>query len=413
MKTSCNSFLRILAARFWLSSASLMLLAGCLEAAPVEGPSQEEFQNRLKLDASALASTGRKYLSYADAVDSVRQTVVQINSLVPPKIPPELEPYLDDPRVMRYFPQYDLRRNPGEVGLGSGFVVTADGYIVTNNHVVEGASAIVVTFPSQEKIYPATIVGRDPQTEIALIKIEAQDLPVATLADSSKVRVGDIALAIGSPLGLSDSVTMGIVSALGRDTGRVDVRGGGSGRDGRRAILGVRGYENFIQTDAAINGGNSGGPLVDGLGRVIGVNTFIFSGNGSAGGNIGLGFAVPINMAVRITKDLADDGKVQRGWLGITMAPVTRERAIRAGLDRLDGVVISKVVVDSAAGRAGIRRDDILLEIDGKQIKGPLDLRLKISSMRPGETSTVGIVRNGKGMILPITIGSREDLEEG
>jgi serine protease Do len=380
----------------------VLWLAGA--AAAEAKPTQEEFRKALKLDGSVLADADSLQLSYAEAVDSVSDAVVQINSLMRPRIPRQLVPYLDDPRVMRFFPQYDPRRNPGQTGLGSGFVVTSDGYIITNNHVVEGADELEVIFPSREESYPAVIVGRDPNTEVALIKIDAENLPVATLADSSKIRVGDVALAIGSPMGLSGSVTMGIVSALGRDTATLGSARRGSRRSG---ILGDSGYESFIQTDAAINSGNSGGPLVDGLGRVIGVNTFIFTG-GAASGNIGLGFAIPINMVLRVAWDLADDGQVERGYLGIDMVSLTRDIAEMVGLPQPNGVVVRGVAEDSPAERAGLRRSDIILRVDGEVVEDREALRMRIGNMQPGQDTILEVLRGRQIVVVPARIGKSE-----
>jgi len=385
--------------------AILSGLALGLSASPTtaQNRSQSAFREALKIDGKPLSSAGQRMLSYADAVDAIRDSVVLITSRKRPQVPPQLKPYLNDPRILRMFPQYDPNRAPDQSGLGSGFVVTADGYIITNNHVVQGADEIEVSFPALEEVYPAKIIGRDPGTDIALIKIDVEGLKTATLGDSDNTRVGDIALAIGSPLGLSDTVTMGIISALGRDTGKGQQGGG---------ILGDGGYETFIQTDASINGGNSGGPLVDGLGRVVGVNTFIISGNGTAGGNIGLGFAVPINLAVRIAEDLADDGSVDRGFLGVNMESLTQDMAASFGLDKPDGALVHAVFEGTPAGDAGIRPGDIIMTVDGETVDDSGSLRIHIGSLRPGDKAAFGVLRRGKAIYLPVTLGRKPDPQQ-
>jgi len=351
---------------------------------------QESFLKKLVIDRTPLPTTGGMRLSYADAVDAIKDSVVLITSHARPKIPPQLRPYSRDPNFYRYFPQYDPSRPAEQNGLGSGFVITPDGYILTNNHVVQGAEELQVSFPSRDRTYRATIIGSDPGTDVALIKVEAQNLPVSTLADSARSRVGDISLAFGSPLGLTETVTMGIVSATGRK---------GTG------VLGRGGYENFIQTDASINGGNSGGPLIDGLGRVIGINTFIVSGNGTSGGNIGLGFAIPINLAIRIAQDLADDGVVDRGFLGVNMESLTLNQARQLGLKEPDGAVVMGVYESTPASRAGFRRGDVILTLDGQVVEDSDQLRIKISSMVPGQKAVFVILRASERLRVDVTIG--------
>ena len=278
------------------------------------------------------------------------------------------------------FPQPDPRPQRGS---GSGFIVRQDGLILTNNHVVENAKQITVVL-ADETEYQAELLGGDAKTDLAVVKIEpAADLPVARLGDSDALRVGDWVLAIGNPFGLSNTVTAGIVSPTGR-------------------TIGAGPYENFIQTDASINPGNSGGPLFNQDGQVVGINTAIFS---RSGGNIGIGFATPINQAKDLMPELEEHGYVTRGWLGVSIQNLTRDLAASLGMDAAVGALVADVVDDSPARRAGIRRGDVILGYDGREVTTSSDLPILVAETRVGETVPVELSRRGRRETLSVTIG--------
>ena len=276
-------------------------------------------------------------------------------------------------------------------GVGSGVIITADGYILTNNHVVEGADDIEVSVESNgsRKTYKAEVIGTDPLTDVGLIKIDATGLTPATIGNSKALRVGDVVLAAGAPMQLNLSVTQGIVSALGRSGMNVV----SSGR--------MAGYEDFIQTDAAINPGNSGGPLVDALGRVIGINTAILSRTGMNGG---IGFAIPIHMALNIVDDLLDDGEVQRGYLGVQITDLDLEKSEALGLKDQGGALVTMVGGDSPAEKAGIEPGDVIVNADGSRVDSSGRLRLMISAIKPGKAVPLEILRNGERITLNATL---------
>ncbi len=306
-------------------------------------------------------------------------------------------PWLSDPFFRRYFglPDEDnggepeVRRVP-RTGLGSGVIVDADGHILTNNHVVAGADEIEVVL-ADDRRFQAKIIGTDPPTDIAVIKIEGDDLPVAALGDSDKVEVGDWVLAIGQPLGLAKTVTAGIISAKGR------------------ASVGIADYEDFIQTDAAINPGNSGGPLVNLRGQVIGINTAIAS---RSGGFMGIGFAVPVNMAREVMKRLQEKGEVVRGWLGVGIQPVTKDMAEPMGLDEARGVLVNQVFDGGPAGEGGIEAGDVIVEFDGKAVETPLELQTAVAWTEPGKRVKVDLIRGGKPRTVTVKVGRRSEAPE-
>ncbi len=318
--------------------------------------------------------------SYSAVVKKAAPSVVNISSTKIIKLPNQQAPMFADPFFRWYFgdPQRFNNRRPQtqkQYGLGSGVIVSRDGYLITNNHVVDGADEIKVTLANSKKTYDGKIVGRDSKTDIAIVKIEGKDFPAATLADSEKVEVGDVVLAIGSPFGLAQTVTMGIVSALDR-----------SGMD-------IEEYENFIQTDAAINPGNSGGALLDAEGRVIGINTAILS---RTGGSHGVGFAVPINMARQVMEQILEHGKVERGQLGVMMQPVTQSLARQFKVPEGKGVLVSDVLPKSAAEDAGIKPGDVIIEFNGKEVADGNQLRVMVGQSRPGAAAKVTVLREGK-----------------
>jgi serine protease Do len=264
-------------------------------------------------------------------------------------------------------------------------IVSPDGYILTANHVVEGADKVKVALASGEKEFDARIIGTDPATDTAVLKVEGKNLAAITIADSDKLEVGDVVLAVGNPFGVGQTVTMGIVSALGR---------GG---------FGINNYENFIQTDAAINLGNSGGPLVDAEGRLVGINTWIIS---RTGGSQGLGFAVPINMARYAMERLISDGKVARGYLGLWLQPdMTLELAKQFNLPNMNGALVTTVDPDSPAGKAGFKEGDFVTEFNGQKVKDMRQLRLLVAQSAPGRKVTLRILRDGKEKTLSAALG--------
>ena len=266
-----------------------------------------------------------------------------------------------------------------ERGLGSGVIVSEDGFILTNRHVIEAADEISVRVAgekeSEAKTYKARKIGADSGTDIAVLKIEGSRLPVLPFADSDKARVGDVVLAVGNPFGLTQTVTMGIVSGVGR---------GG---------MGIVDYENFIQTDASINPGNSGGALVDMEGRLLGINTAIFS---RSGGNQGIGFAVPSNLAQEVWKSIRQNGRVIRGYLGTVVQPVTPELAAAFGLKETSGALVADVAPGSPAEKAGLAHGDVIVALDGKKVEAPRELRLKIGGLPPGTKVGLKFLRDGK-----------------
>jgi serine protease Do len=272
---------------------------------------------------------------------------------------------------------------PSQKGVGSGVIATKDGYILTNNHVVDGADEVKVALQDGRE-FTAKVIGRDPKTDVAVIKINANNLPAVAMADSDKVEVGDIVLAVGNPFGIGQTVTTGIVSATGR--------GGTVGLD----------YEDFIQTDAAINPGNSGGALVDVEGRLIGINTAILS---RSGGNQGIGFAIPVNLARSVMDSLVSDGRVTRGYLGVRPQDVTPALAKEFKLQDATGVLLGDVTADSPAEKAGLKSGDIILEFGGKKVKDARHFRLEVAQTRPGQSVPVKLLRDGKTETLEVKAG--------
>lgn len=290
----------------------------------------------------------------------------------------------------RFFEQ--LPQNPAPeqrrgTGFGSGFIISEDGYVITNAHVVDNASEILVGLQDRRE-YPAELIGSDPTTDIALLKLEASNLPVVTIGDSEDLRVGEWVLAIGSPFGFEHTATQGIVSALARSL-----------PDGT--------YVPFIQTDVAVNPGNSGGPLFNTDGEVIGVNSQIYS---RSGGYQGLSFSIPINVAISVAEQLKDNGFATRGWLGVAIQNVDQALAKSFGLDKPAGALVAQVNADSPAENAGLQSGDIILEFNGKSVDYSSALPPMVGSVRPGKTVDVGILRNGKRETLAVTI---EPLDEG
>lgn len=296
-------------------------------------------------------------------------------------------PLLNDPFFRRFFDIPEQRRERKRTGLGSGVIVDAEeGYIITNNHVIEKADDIVVTLNDGRKL-EATVVGMDPDADVAIIQVEAENLTAIETADSSQLRVGDFVVAIGNPFGLGQTVTSGIVSALGR-----------SG-------LGIESYEDFIQTDASINPGNSGGALVNLRGELVGINTAIV---GPGGGSVGIGFAIPVNMAQQIIAQLIEYGEVKRGRLGFTAQDLTPELAQAFDIEQRKGVVVARVQQDSPAQKAGMRAGDVIVALNGITVENSARVRNMIGLIRVGTKINIDIVRNGKPKRLVATIAERK-----
>jgi len=342
----------------------------------------------LRRDSSPVEGAGAPVVSsYAPVLDQVRPAVVSIYStkVVRQRIPDYYR------QLFGNIPDRERRLS----GLGSGVIVSADGYILTNNHVVEEADELEVQL-GDERRFPAKLIGTDPKTDIAVIKIEATGLDHVILADSDKLRVGDVVFALGNPLNIGQTVTMGIVSATGRkNVNLLTDREPGA-------------YEDFIQTDAAINFGNSGGALVDAKGRLVGVNSGIATNNQ---GNIGIGFAVPINLASSVMRSLIETGTVVRGYLGVSTEQLTPDLAESFNLPReTKGVIVMDLSPeDGPAAKAGIQREDIITEVDGKPVTSREDLRLMIAQTAPGTAVEVKYLRNGKPGKLSATLGTLED----
>jgi Do/DeqQ family serine protease len=315
--------------------------------------------------------------SYADIVSRVAPAVVTIHSQLRARAPQQY-PFMNDPSFRDFFGERGIPQQPAEQqrsALGSGVIVSADGYILTNHHVVDGAEQIKVDL-NDNRTMDAKLVGSDPPSDLAVLKIDANSLPLLSLGDSDSMRVGDIVLAIGNPLGIGQTVTEGIISAKGRSTG-----------------LSNGSFEDFLQTDASINQGNSGGALVSLRSELIGINSQILS---PSGGNIGIGFAVPSNMARSVMEQLTRNGKVRRGQLGIVVQKVTTEIASKLGLKEAKGVLVSQVQPGSAAERAGIKQGDVITALSGVPVNDPNTFRNQVAGTPPGTDVTLTILRDGR-----------------
>lgn len=354
-----------------------------------------DLEKKLTVDKTPLPPS---QVSYAQALEKVMPTVVTIFSSKTVAAPERNRQ--QEELFRRMFPDlpddFFDRRGGGdqrEQGLGSGVIISEDGYILTNNHVVGDADEIKVTLPSDKrKEYKATVVGADPQTDVALVKIDAKNLPHVIIGDSSALKIGDVVLAVGTPLGLPQTATMGIISAVGRN--EVNILGGG--------------YEDFIQTDAAINRGNSGGALVDAEGRLIGIPTAIQSN--FAGGNIGIGFAIPSNMALNIVQRLLDGGGVvKRGFLGVFLRDLDANMAKALGQENTNGVLVAEVGEKTPAATAGMKPGDLIVGYNGKPVQSMQQLRLDISNTDPGTEVAFEIIRKGKKSEVKVKLGDLEN----
>ncbi|MBW6513071.1 MAG: DegQ family serine endoprotease [Desulfuromonadaceae bacterium] len=368
------------------------MVLGVGAVAPAAVHAQEQGVENLRQSGQAFRSVAKK-VSPAVVFIQVEQEVSRRN---PSQYFSPFDSPFNDEFFRRFFGQPPRSQRPRQqapqrhtIGQGSGFIISPDGYILTNNHVVEDADKVRVTLHDGQE-YVAEIVGADPPSDLAVIKINESDLPFLRLGDSEQLEVGDWVLAVGNPFGLSHTLTAGIVSAKGR-----------SG-------MGLSDYENFIQTDAAINPGNSGGPLVNLNGEVVGINTAIFSRNG---GYMGIGFAIPVNMAKQIRSQLIEHGAVIRGRLGVYIQDLTRELAQSFGLDNEQGVLVSQVLEDTPAAAAGLKRGDIIQQLDGKDVGKVTDFRNRIALTPPKTRVTLRILRDGRTQLITATIGTLDDAQ--
>lgn len=337
-------------------------------------------------ETQAVASAPAE-LSYSAAAKKAKPSVVNIFTSQQARQP--RNPLLNDPLFRRFFGERGFDGPADEAqrpsSLGSGVLVSEQGYIVTNNHVVEAADEIEVAL-ADGRTATATLIGSDPDTDIAVIKIDLPDLPAISFAEADKVEIGDVVLAIGNPFGVGQTVTMGIVSALGRSE------------------LGINTFENFIQTDAAINPGNSGGALIDARGNLLGINTAIYS---KTGGSLGIGFAIPATTVKQIMEALIKDGSVTRGWLGVEVQDVTAELASSFRLKAAKGALIAGVVRNGPAANAGIKPGDVLLTIDGKEVQNSARMLDIIAALKPEQAVPMTYIRQGEQIDTMVTVGKR------
>ncbi len=335
-------------------------------------------------------SQGKELPSLAPMLEKITPAVVNVSTQGQYQGSSQLPEFLNDPFLRRFF-KFDVpehRQLPQVHALGSGVIVDAQkGYVLTNNHVIDNADKIIVTLKDGRKKV-AELIGTDPQTDIALLKITADNLTAIRLSDSDTLRVGDFAIAIGHPFGLDQTVTSGIISGLGR-----------SG-------LGIEGYEDFIQTDASINPGNSGGALVNLHGELMGINTAIFSKNG---GNIGIGFAIPVNMARSIMEQLIQHGSIQRGVLGVQIQDLTPELASAFGVKETHGAIVAQVIPDSAASKAGVKSGDIIVAVNNHPVNNSTRLRNYIGLKRPGDKANLKVLRGNKTLEIKTIIGGNNE----
>jgi serine protease DegS len=325
-------------------------------------------------------------ISYADAVSNAAPAVANLytTKMVNNNNKPN-HPLFDDPQFRRFFGDNLPKQRRMESSLGSAVIMSPEGYLLTNNHVTSGADQIVVALKDGRETI-AKVVGSDPETDLAVLKIDLKNLPSITLGRSDSIRIGDVALAIGNPFGVGQTVTMGIISATGRNQ------------------LGLNTYEDFIQTDAAINPGNSGGALVDANGNLTGINTAIFS---KSGGSQGIGFAIPTKLALEVMKSIIEHGQVIRGWLGIEVQPLTQELSESFGLKDRPGIVVAGIFRDGPAQKAGLQLGDVILSINGEAAGDGRRSMNQVARTKPTDKIAIQVMRNGKELKLTAEVGVR------
>jgi len=363
--------------------AIIAIVSSFLLLAPFIGHAKETTPGVELLDRSAKAFTS--------VVKDVQPAVVHVKVTSTVNANSEYEQFFNNPFFERFFgPQYRFQepqpRQRKQQGAGSGFIIDKEGHILTNNHVVDKADKITVTLSNKTEV-EAKLIGTDPKSDVALIKIDVDfDLPTVELGDSNALEVGEWVIAIGNPFGLDQTVTVGVVSAKGRSR------------------VGINEYENFIQTDAAINPGNSGGPLLNIHGQVVGINSALYS---RTGGYMGIGFAIPINMAKYINEQLMKDGTVTRGYLGVGIQDVNEALAESFGLDKAGGVLITEVQDDTPASKGGVKSQDVIVKLDGAEIADTQELRNRVAQTIPGTTVTLSVIRDGQPVELKVEIGEQ------
>jgi serine protease Do len=357
----------------FVASLLLFMSLGLVLPCPVRADISE------KEATDVLAKFGE---AMAKVAERVSPAVVNISTTRTVKTP--TNPLFSDPFFRKFFgegPEGGQKRKA--MSLGSGFIATSDGYIITNNHVIESAEDIVVKL-ADNKEYKGTVIGMDSRSDVAVIKINEKNLPTIPWGNSDKLKAGEVILAVGNPFGLSHTITMGIISALGR------------------VGMGISDYEDFIQTDAAINPGNSGGPLVNIKGEVIGVTNAIFS---TSGGYQGIGFAIPANMVKNVMDSIISQGKVVRGWLGVQIQTLTTDLAKQFNIKDENGVLLVDVVEGGPADKGGLKRGDVVVEYDGRKISDPFHFKIMVAETKPGKQVPVGIIRDGNLLTANVTIG--------
>jgi len=379
--------------RIWLVFAQACTL--CLAALFVVTTLRPDLLSRTRDPAGQVVlvqetSTPVSTPRIATLSDAAKKAMPSVVGIYTSKELRQRSPLTDDPILRRYFPDL-AERMPRQraTSLGSGVIVSPEGYVLTNNHVIDGADDIQLVFADGRRA-TAKVRGADPESDLAVLKVEGEDLPAITFGALDRVQVGDFVLAIGNPFGFGNSVTFGIVSALGRNH------------------LGINRFEDFIQTDAAINPGNSGGALVDTAGNLIGINSTIFS---QSGGSLGIGFAIPVSLARSVLEQIIRDGAVTRGWLGLEPQEVTADIAKALALDSVGGVLIRGIVRNGPAEHAGIQARDVVLEIDGKPTRDATVLLARIAELTPGSTVSVKVWREKKLQAIDVVVGRRPPVQ--
>ena len=374
--------------RLWLtfSQATTIAVAALFVVStfrPEWLPSRADTPLTLAQAPRPTASEATRVTSYSEAVRRAMPSVVNIFTSKDVRSP--RNPLLDDPIFRRFFGDQLPEEAQRASSLGSGVIVTSSGYVLTNNHVVEAADEIEVALADGRKVL-AKVVGNDPETDLAVLRISGEHMPAIRFGSSDSLRVGDVVLAIGNPFGVGQTVTSGIVSALGR-TG-----------------LGINTFENFIQTDAAINPGNSGGALIDAAGNLVGINTAIFS---RSGGSIGIGFAIPVSTAKSVLEQIVKTGTVTRGWIGVEVQDITPPIAESFSLEDTRGALVAGVLQGGPADKAGIKPGDVLVAVQGKTVADPAGMLNLIAALAPGQAAKLKLRRQGKDFETSVTVGRR------